>query len=880
MRKYFHITSIKNKLMIIIMSVSLIGLFTVGSSILIREVVVLKEIQQADLQVLSKIVKHNTSGFLVFDDTAGATASLSSLREKKQITRAVIYDRLGEVFAVYTKAPAKVPLFNEIENSSVEDQYTFHVLNKIIMDNELVGYIYLEFDDSVVHEFISGAITGLFLMISVGALIAYLVASRLQKIISVPVEHLTKTASKISAEKNYSLRAEKESEDEIGVLTDEFNTMLQQLEMRNTELVESQMRFRQVIEQSVDSLFIFSIDGYLVDANNEACESLGYIREELLTMKILEIDNRYNKQADLQILLDKLREQENLSLETEYRSKEGRLIPVEVNYGFLDIEGESLVLAAARDITERRLAQQKLQQANDFLEAKVSERTATLKNVNAALSESKEKAEAANQAKSLFLANMSHEIRTPMNAVIGFTDVLANSGLNEQQLGYVKSIQSGSRNLLSLINDILDLSKIEAGKMKIDVAGVYVRQLLNDLKEVYAISAEEKGLDIELHIDESVPDIILSDEVRLRQILFNLVNNAVKFTRQGKVVISAVYEPEVPEDLFSSLKISVEDTGIGIAEEDQKNIFEIFVQQDNQSTREFSGAGLGLAISVRLAEMLNAALSVKSKKGAGSCFDLLIRTPEVVDEDAVSAEKNIKRIQFKPATILIVDDIEVNRELIGEYLIAQPFEILQASNGEEAISMVRSEHPDLVLMDVRMPKMNGIEATRIIKADDEISSIPVIAVTASVVEDNRADKKRGVFDFVLYKPLSREKLNQCLSYFLDIELAEKMRVVAEADINGLDQELQSAEAGFYSEIIAYEDELEKAKNRGNFTGMDVLFDKLCALASEFNLSELQRLIAQLRTANQSFDIETSQKLLTILNLSIQKLKSGQHDKTL
>jgi len=866
--------------MIIIMSVSLIGLITVGSSILIREVIVLKEIQQADLQVLSKIVKHNTSGFLVFDDAAGANASLSSLREKKQITRAILYDRRGDVFASYTRAPAKLPLLNEIKSTIEINHLTFQVLNKISIDNELMGYLYLEFDDSVVHEFISGAIMGLFLIISIGALIAYLLASRLQKIISVPVEHLTETASKISAEKNYSLRAEKESEDEIGILTDEFNTMLYQLELRNTELIESQMRFRQVIEQSVDSLFIFSVEGDLVDVNNEACESLGYLREELLQKKMLEIDNRYNKEADLQILLGKLREQGNLSLETEYKGKDGRLLPVEVNYGFLDIDDASLVLAAARDITERRLAQQKLQQANDLLEAKVSERTATLKNVNAALSEAKEKAEAANQAKSLFLANMSHEIRTPMNAVIGFTDVLANSGLNEQQLGYVKSIQSGSRNLLSLINDILDLSKIEAGKMKVDVDKVYIRQMLNDLKDVYAISAEEKGLTIELFIDPSVPDIILSDELRLRQILFNLVNNAVKFTRQGKVVISAVYEPEVPEDLFSSLKISVQDTGIGIAEENQKNIFDIFVQQDDQSTREFGGAGLGLAISVRLAEILNAALSVDSKKDIGSRFDLLIKTPEVVDEGAVSTEKNIKSIKFKAAKILIVDDIDVNRELIGEYLISQPFEILQAANGEEAINMVRSERPDLVLMDVRMPIMNGIEATRIIKADDEISAVPVIAVTASVVEDNRADKKRGVFDYVLYKPLSREKLNQCLSHFLQVESAEMVHVVAGGDSNQLDQELMSAEADFYTEIITYEDEIEKAKNRGSFSGMEVLFDRLCTLASEFDMPEFQRLIRQLRTANQSFDVEATQKLLTTLNLSIQKMKSGQHDKAL
>lgn len=878
MTKFFHIKSIKNKLMLIIMSVSLIGLLTVASSILIREVIVLQDIQQRDLEILAKMVMDNTSAYLAFDDENGATMALASLKAKKQITRAVLFDRQGQLFAVYPQALHDSLAPTDIDQYQHSDKTAFLVREEVRVDGELMGYLSLESDDSLIDEFISGAISGLLLILSVGALIAYLLAARLQKIISEPVEHLTRTASEISSQKNYALRAEKESEDEIGILTDEFNNMLTQLEARNNELIESQHRFREVIEQSVDALFIFTSDGGLVDVNNKACESLQLLRENLLQMKVYEFDCQYNTADSLQQLLQQLSKKEGLSVETEYRKSSGEVAPVEVNYGYLNIEGEKLVLASARDITDRKQAQLKLEQANDLLEAKVSERTKTLKNVNAALSEAKEKAEAANQAKSLFLANMSHEIRTPMNAVIGFTDVLANSDLNEQQMGYVKSIQSGSRNLLSLINDILDLSKIEAGKMKIDVDKVYVSQLLHDLKDVYQISAQEKGLQLELKIDDNVPEVVFSDELRLRQILFNLVNNAVKFTSRGKITISCSYAPERADDLFSSLGIAVIDTGIGIEEEDQKTIFDIFVQQDNQSTREFGGAGLGLAISSRLAEKLDAKLSVSSKKGEGSCFELLLRTPEVIiTDDSRRHEKSVKQIRFKPARLLLVDDLDVNRTLIAEYLASQPFEMLHASNGEQAVRQAKQEKPDLILMDVRMPVMNGIEATKIIKADEDVRSIPVIAVTASVVEDKRADKKRGVFDFVLYKPLSSEKLMQALSHFLQVDTVTQVKKDAAMQVDPLSTELALAEPAFIEQLVEYEPVIEKTRNQGNFASMDALLDDLCALEKPYQLPQFRSVVSDLRKANQVFDVEQSQKLLTALASAIQALKVSQYE---
>lgn len=863
------------------MSVSLIGLGTVGASILINELINLNKIQRIDLQVMADVVADTSSAFLVFNDETGARTALSALKAKKQLTRAILFSSEKEFFSMHARdESAKKFSYDEVMNTALKGEI-FYIWKEIFIDGELAGYLYLESDDSLVNEFIARAVIGLLVIISVGVLIAYGVASRLQRIISEPIEHLTETASRISALEDYSLRAEKESEDEIGILTDEFNKMLTRLQNRNSELQESENRFREVIEQSVDALFMMTEEGRFIDVNQAACESLGYSRDELLRLNLCDIDEHYCEQEILNRLVKKLNEDRRIAFDGVNVRKDGSLVPVEVRFGYVKLEGANLILASARDISERKQAQEKLQQANDLLEEKVSERTSALENANIELSAAKEKAEAANQAKSLFLANMSHEIRTPMNAVIGFTDVLANSGLNDRQMGYVKSIQSGSRNLLSLINDILDISKIEAGKMKIEFDKVYIRRLLRDIEQVFSISAKEKGLVLQIDIDDSVPEVIMSDELRLRQILFNLVNNAVKFTRRGSVRVSAEYKCFNPEEIFNSLLIKIEDTGIGIAESNQKTIFNIFEQQDNQNTREFGGAGLGLAISTRLADKLNAEISVESQIGKGSTFKLLMKSPEIGDKSSKDTSQiNMARVKFKKAKILIVDDIEVNRELICEYFDEQPFTILHASNGEQAIDVIRKEMPDLVLMDVRMPIMSGIEATEVIKNNPSISDIPIIAVTASVVEDKKADKKSSLFDAVLYKPLNRKALNESMIAFIETEAVKAKEDHSLNLMSTVSDEISHSNEKFLENIIEYKPMLERAKNRGSFGGLDQLLDELCELATEYKMKEFKALIGKLRESNRQFDIEETQKLLTGLVLGIKNLQDVHDDTTI
>lgn len=867
-------TSIKKKLMLITMTVSFVGLLVVGSGILIREVISLNKMQQVDMQVLAEIMANNTSAFLMFDDEMGAQKTLDSLRAKTQVTKAILFDKTKNIFVSHITDGELNVTYDYIKNKIDSGDDVFHVWKKAVIGDELVGYIYIESNDSLIREFVYGALMTLMTALMLGFFVTYILASRLQKIISEPVEHLTDTASKITAQRDYSLQAEKESEDEIGVLTDEFNKMLSQLQMRNIELKESEEKFREVVEQSVDALYIFRLDGHFVDVNYAACETLNYMRQELLKLNVMDVNTAFNEISAFYEAMNKLQQDKFLVIEGEQKTKNGNFIPVEMRLGFVNIKGEKLVLASARDITERKQSQKNLQQANDLLEIKVNERTLTLKNVNAALSVEKEKAEAASQAKSLFLANMSHEIRTPMNAVIGFTDVLASSNLTEQQRAYVKSIQSGSRNLLRLINDILDLSKIEAGKIKIQFDKVYVRAMFEDIKQVFSMLAEDKGLSFKLQVSDAVPDIIMSDEVRLRQILFNLTNNALKFTRKGGVKIIAEYKILAEGDIFYSLTIKVIDTGIGIAKEYQESIFNIFEQQDNQNTREFGGAGLGLAISSRLAEKLDSTLTVESDIGEGSCFTLLVHSPEVIEKkDKIAAKENVSDVCFEAATILVVDDIDANRCLIEEYLSGQVLQILHASDGEEGLSLIKAKKPDLVLMDIRMPKMNGIEATQSIKKDGSISNIPIVAVTASVVEDDKSDKKRGIFDYVLYKPLSKKKLNQCLQKFLKVKPFNEGASIVDGFNDRLGREMSGSAEKFALEMAGYGEAISQSINRGSFGELNNLLEELCGLATEYNLLELKRLIAQLMDANNQFDIEETQRLLTILLVKMQGLKN-------
>lgn len=390
---------------------------------------------------------------------------------------------------------------------------------------------------------------------------------------------------------------------------------------------------------------------------------------------------------------------------------------------------------------------------------------------NDKLRREKEEAEHMARATSEFLANMSHEIRTPLNAILGFTELLSDRITEGKERHFLEVIASSGNNLLTLINDILNLSKIQAGKLELQYESVNPRSIFSEIKNIFSIKTKEKGLDFQVSIAENVPEAIWVDSIRLRQILFNLVGNAVKFTDTGFIKVSLLRVGEYSERVVD-LKIIVEDTGIGVPADHLDKIFEAFRQRSGQSTRKFGGSGLGLAITKRLVEMMNGAIEVDSVEGNGSMFTIYLRNLEVgsaIDTDSATPKSQIDRPVFASARVLLVDDVQINRDLIKEFLEYTNLTVFEASNGGEALDKVCYEKPDLIIMDLKMPKMTGEEATNILKGNPEFTDIPIIALTASVLKEAEERIRSAGFDGYLTKPVAKKDLYAELVNFLPLQ---------------------------------------------------------------------------------------------------------------
>ncbi len=381
----------------------------------------------------------------------------------------------------------------------------------------------------------------------------------------------------------------------------------------------------------------------------------------------------------------------------------------------------------------------------------------------------REKAEAANRAKSEFLANMSHEIRTPMNAVIGFTELLENMGMDSKQKNYLQTIKSSGKSLLSLINDILDLSRIDAGRLELKLDSVNLFALVNEVRQVFFGRVLEKNLEFFVSVSKDLPESLILDENRLRQVLFNLVGNAVKFTEEGHIGIKVQHSENERDASCVDLIIEVEDTGMGIPKEDQQLIFKEFTQREGQSTRRYGGTGLGLSISSSLVKLMQGEIQLESSEGKGSVFRIVLPSVAIGITDFSISSKgsfNFRAIDFEPAKILIVDDVKPNRDLVREVFKDTQISILEAENGQQGVIMAREFFPDLVLMDIRMPVMDGHEATALLKHDERTRHIPVVALTASVLIRELEAIEHSGFDAYLKKPVSRSEMFHQMCAFL------------------------------------------------------------------------------------------------------------------
>jgi two-component system, sensor histidine kinase len=605
-----------------------------------------------------------------------------------------------------------------------------------------IGLSLKKFNSDISNMYQRTALLAL-LCLTVGILVAFFFARKLTR----PISSLALTTEKV-ARGDLTARADIQTGDELEHLGHSFNSMTSALQNSQRDIISSREYTENIIKSMNDTLIVISAEGIIEQVNRATLVLLGYEENELIGTPIYQILHQIDDSKDNDEYLGNLARIISKgyvsNVETNYRAKNGDLIPVIFSASVMHGSRSTVqgIVCVALDITERKRAEEALHLAKDA-------------------------AETANLAKSQFLANMSHEIRTPMNGVLGMLDLLLDSKMEESQLRLVRMAHSSAEKLLEIINDILDFSKIEAGHLKLLPSDFSLRDLVNDVRALFLVKAQNKGLELSTTIDGDVPDTLHGDTLRIRQILVNLLGNALKFTDTGEVFLHVSLVEDSGKNL--TIRFDVRDTGQGIDTATLPHIFDAFSQADASMARRHEGTGLGLAISKQLVEMLGGSIGVETTLGKGSIFwftaqlNRSISPLQQVDFLETRINKPEIMTNSRKLHILLAEDNLVNQEvgkLILENLNCQ---VDVVDDGAFAVDAVISNNYDLVFMDCQMPEVDGYKAARMIRqweslSEEQCHRIPIVALTAHALEGDRELCLEAGMDDYLSKPFNSDQI--------------------------------------------------------------------------------------------------------------------------
>lgn len=610
---------IKKKLIILNLIIVFIVLFLCGGLYLYREARILRKSISTKLHTISHIIGYNSIPSLNFYDNNSAQEVLNSLKNEPCIVRAWIITPANKMFASYKKESLseEVPVF-ELQEKEFEERDSIYSIHPIEQEGEIIGWIALEYDLSqhkriLLNTFIFSIlifIFGLFLTLGISLLT--------HKTLSSPILKLVDAIKRVSTSRDFTIKVQENRKDEFGILFNGFNEMLNQIHMGNLErdkveeaLRESEAKYRTLVESAKDGIVIIK-GGRFVYVNPAIVEMAQASKEELIGSFFLKWVSEKEREKLKNYYESRMNGIDVPSMyETIFLTKKGEPIYAEVNAAIIPYEGDFADLVIIRNINERKKAEEEIKKLNEELEERVRIRTKELQEANARLIE-------LDRLKSMFLASMSHELRTPLNSIIGFTGLILMGmagEINEEQRKQLIMVQNSANHLLSLINDILDISKIESEKIELNIEKFELKEVIDEIISSMQVSANKKGLILERDLNEGLN--LESDRRRVKQIIMNLLSNAIKFTEEGKVTIRA-------RKLQNELSVQVSDTGIGIREEEIKNLFQPFQQLDMSATKKYEGTGLGLYLCKKLTALLKGKIEVSSQYGKGSTFTLLL----------------------------------------------------------------------------------------------------------------------------------------------------------------------------------------------------------------------------------------------------------------